>query len=237
MHRAGVQRNVSRISHPLNVTVPQSDCEPTHGQLTAAPAALPRPQSPPPRRPNSAGRRPCTPARGPCPWLVANTPAGSFIAPFFPATSTVTVGAVGGPYAGAGAFVILPDAHALAPSRAAYRARGCVQVSSRLPPNSSRCRRKRSPRECRPAPSPWGPSGTHGCVEHVCRGHRRRALFARGAVDLERRREPRGAPARRPTRPPRPIFVARRCCRCPHAVRAVAAVPHYRGRALGAGEL
>jgi len=83
-----------------------------------------------------------------------------------------------------------------------------------------------------------GPSGTHGRVEHVCRGHRRRALFARGAVDPERRREPRGAPARRPTRPrPRPIFGARRCWRCPHAVRAVAAVPHYRGAELGAGEL
>ena len=65
--------------------------------------------------------------RGPCPWLVANTPGWFFFLPFFPTTSTVR--ATSGAYAGLGAFVILPDAHALAVSRAAYQAWACVQVS------------------------------------------------------------------------------------------------------------
>ena len=59
--------------------------------------------------------------------MVANTPGWFFFSPFFPATSTVR--AASGAYAGLGAFFILPDAHALAVSRAAYQAWACVQVS------------------------------------------------------------------------------------------------------------
>ena len=59
--------------------------------------------------------------------MVANTPGWFFFSPFFPTTSTVR--ATSGAYARLGAFVILPDAHALAVSHAAYKAWACVQVS------------------------------------------------------------------------------------------------------------